>query len=270
MRFGPEANVRDAQRQAHELPARSVPAAIWETTGVTEHMGGLRATQRLLDLCEVGQGQAIIDIGCGTGGTACYLAQAHRARVTAVDLSARRVADTRRRAATQGLSASVAVVLADAQDLPCAAATFDVAVLESVAVFCDLERLATEVWRVLKPGGAFGANELTLLAPPPDELSALLTGTLGIRARQEADWRDGWMRAGFASVTSEVHRISLRERFADHLRREGLVGYVSAALRALRDRRIRQIFMNRALLRAARRFLPVVGYGLYAGRKIGR
>ncbi len=134
--------MRDAQRQAHELPARSVPAAIWATTGVTEHMGGLRATQRLLALCEVGQGQAIIDIGCGTGGTACYLARAHRARVTAMDLSARRVADTRRRAAAPGLSASVAVVLADAQELPCAAATFDVAVLAYVGdALCGEGRL---------------------------------------------------------------------------------------------------------------------------------
>lgn len=247
---------------------RPLAAAIWESSGITEHMGGLPATQRLLRLCAVGPGQTIIDAGCGTGITACYLARTYGVRVLAVDLSARSVAEARRRVAAQGLTGSVAVTRADAQALPAAAGAFDVALLESVAIFCDPERLTTEVWRVLKPGGALAANELTLLATPPAELAALLE-TLGIHARQEAEWRDAWARAGFEGVVSEVRRISLRERFIDHLRKEGLVGYLSAAFGALGDRRIRQVFMNRALLRAARRFLPVVGYGLYVARKAG-
>jgi hypothetical protein len=66
--------------------------------------------------------------------------------------------------AAQSLIECEAVVLADAQDLPLAGGAFDVAVLEAVSAFCDLERLAGEVWRALEPSGAFTANELTLLA----------------------------------------------------------------------------------------------------------
>jgi ubiquinone/menaquinone biosynthesis C-methylase UbiE len=40
---------------------------IWEKLGVTEHLGGIKATKHLIDLCGIIPGQFVLDMGCGTG-----------------------------------------------------------------------------------------------------------------------------------------------------------------------------------------------------------
>ena len=52
-----------------------VPFDIWQSGGMTEHLGGVAATRRLLELCSPLPGQRVLDIGCGTGYTACLLAK---------------------------------------------------------------------------------------------------------------------------------------------------------------------------------------------------
>ncbi|MBI4494648.1 MAG: class I SAM-dependent methyltransferase, partial [Chloroflexi bacterium] len=59
---------------------------IWERFGITEHPGGIHATRDLLARCGIKPGQRILDIGCGTGYTACLLAREYDARVVAIDL----------------------------------------------------------------------------------------------------------------------------------------------------------------------------------------
>jgi cyclopropane fatty-acyl-phospholipid synthase-like methyltransferase len=47
----------------------------WEKLGITNHIGGIQATRRLIELCGITPGQYILDVGCGTGSTACLLAK---------------------------------------------------------------------------------------------------------------------------------------------------------------------------------------------------
>jgi len=62
------------------------PFDIWEKGGLTEHLGGVYATRRLLNRCYLATGQQILDIGCGTVFTACYLARNHQVQVSALDI----------------------------------------------------------------------------------------------------------------------------------------------------------------------------------------
>jgi cyclopropane fatty-acyl-phospholipid synthase-like methyltransferase len=43
--------------------------------GLTKHLGGMRATEELVELCHIGQGRSVLDVGCGAGVTPCYLAK---------------------------------------------------------------------------------------------------------------------------------------------------------------------------------------------------
>jgi len=44
--------------------------------GLTKHLGGLGATEALVELCHIGEGKYVLDVGCGTGLTPCFLALA--------------------------------------------------------------------------------------------------------------------------------------------------------------------------------------------------
>lgn len=42
---------------------------IQSSWGVTKHFGGLRATDELAGLCQIGQGKSVLVVGCGIGLT---------------------------------------------------------------------------------------------------------------------------------------------------------------------------------------------------------
>ncbi len=113
------------------------------------------------------RGRQVLDCGCGHGMAAVVLAR-RGAIVTAVDLSPGYVAETRQRAAVNGVA--VAAVAADAHALPFAAASFDRIWGHAILHHLDLARAAVEVHRVLKPGGLavfcepWGENPLLELA----------------------------------------------------------------------------------------------------------
>ena len=246
---------------------RTIPSEIWSSSGTTEHLGGVAATRRLLESCGIKSGQLEQDLGCGTGYTASVLAGKHGAQVVAVDIRFQGLQEAIRRAASRGLTGKAAMVQADAHHLPFRADSFEMAVAESVLVFCDAVQVTAEVARTLRSGGAIAANELTLLQTPPDELVDLLRNTLGIRSTQEAEWRRILEEAGFVRVSSQVQGFRWREQMAGHLAADGLRGYLSGMVRGLANLKVSRVFLNRRMLRAARLFAPMVGYGLYTGRK---
>jgi cyclopropane-fatty-acyl-phospholipid synthase len=71
---------------------------------------------------QISPGQRVLDIGCGWGGLALYLAELCGARVTGITLSERQHALARMRAAEKGLSERVEFRLQDYRDVP---ETFD-------------------------------------------------------------------------------------------------------------------------------------------------
>jgi arsenite methyltransferase len=140
--------------------------------GTTKHMGGFETTKELIDLCHVDKDAYVLDVGCGVGATACYMAKTHGCRVVGVDLRESMVARSNERARKEGVEALVEFRVADAQALPFDDALFDVVICESVATFIeDKERVVSEYWRVVKPGGHVGLNEEIWLKTPSAELA---------------------------------------------------------------------------------------------------
>ena len=44
--------------------------------GYPRHFGSKEATRELVELCRIGNGQTVLDVGCGVGATPSYLAKA--------------------------------------------------------------------------------------------------------------------------------------------------------------------------------------------------
>jgi SAM-dependent methyltransferase len=124
-------------------------------------------------------GLRILEVGAGSAMCSRWLVT-QGARPVASDLSAGMLGHARIAAADTGIS--VPLVQADAQRLPFAGASFDVAftAFGAVPFVADSARVMSEVARVLKPGGrwVFSTNHPTRWAFPDDPGPAGLTATM--------------------------------------------------------------------------------------------
>ena len=70
---------------------------------MTKHLGNVEATEKLVELCNITSGSYVLDVGCGSGITAAYLAEKHGCRVMGVDILPRMI-DRAQEMAARGLS----------------------------------------------------------------------------------------------------------------------------------------------------------------------
>jgi len=139
------------------------------------HLGGQDATRALLDMCRLDATSQVLDVGCGSGNTACLIAEQYGSRVYGIDISEIMVAKATERARRQGLMDKVEFRVADAFQLPFEDDWFDVVIVESVLTPLpgDKKQALAEMMRVARPGGRIGVNESTVAPSAPPELLAL-------------------------------------------------------------------------------------------------
>ncbi|GLS18896.1 SAM-dependent methyltransferase [Labrys miyagiensis] len=140
------------------------PLAPEQLSGLDQfHTRGLAATTELAKLAGITGDMRVLDVGSGLGGPARFLAAAHGCRVTGVDLSESFVEAARYLTGRTGQSGQVSFEAASALELPFDDASFDVALLQHVAMnIADRARLYREIRRVLKPGGRFATYDVVL------------------------------------------------------------------------------------------------------------
>ncbi|MCC7046324.1 MAG: methyltransferase domain-containing protein [Alphaproteobacteria bacterium] len=133
------------------------------------HGRGVLATRELVAMLDPRPGEAVLDIGCGIGGPARWIADKTGCRVTGVDLTEAFVAAAAALNAATGMSGRVAVRQASALDLPFPDASFDRAYSQNVVMnIADKARFYGEAHRVLKPGGVLAlSNGASGASGPP-------------------------------------------------------------------------------------------------------
>lgn len=131
-------------------------------------------------------GLRVLDLGCGRGFLSVALA--HRgAQVTGVDISPRSVTTAQHRAVISGVSPRCRFRVMDCENLDFPDASFDAVVGSCVLHHLDLHRAATEVGRVLRPGGKAAFIESMGLNPLLMAARALLPGRFGIEKASSSD-----------------------------------------------------------------------------------
>ena len=144
---------------------RDIDAATVETLSPIDHFHGrgATATEELAAPLQIAPDHTVLDIGCGIGGPARYMADRYGCRVVGVDLTEEFCDVARRLNDLVGLAGRVTIHHGSALDLPFDAATFDAAYCHNVAMnIADKDRLYAEAHRVLRPGGKFGLAEVAL------------------------------------------------------------------------------------------------------------
>jgi SAM-dependent methyltransferase len=122
------------------------------------HGGGLLETQLHADIASV-QSVKVLDLGCGIGGCARYLAsecECDAMSVVGVDITPGFIEAATALTARCGLSARCSFICCDATETPLEDGSIDHVFAQNVVMnIADKEAMIAEVARVLRPGGRF-------------------------------------------------------------------------------------------------------------------
>jgi SAM-dependent methyltransferase len=132
------------------------------------HTRGRAGTDDLARLLALTGVERVIDIGCGIGGPARFLAHTFGCRVSGVDLTPAFVHAANMLAEMTGLHKQVDYREGDALALPFPAESFDVAWSQNVVMnILDRPALYGEIRRVLKPRGRYAFADVVALKDEP-------------------------------------------------------------------------------------------------------
>ncbi len=128
------------------------------------HIGGRAATEHFAESLAPTAGEHWLDIGCGIGGAARFMASSRDCKVSGIDLTPDYVVAGRALSQWVGLEDRTAFHEASALELPFDDGSFDGAYTIHVAMnIPDKAGLYGEARRVLKPGARFGLYDVMAL-----------------------------------------------------------------------------------------------------------
>jgi ubiquinone/menaquinone biosynthesis C-methylase UbiE len=231
--------------------------------GSVFHPGGLAITQELANVCRVRQDSQVLDVACGTGETACWLAETFGCRVVGIDATELQIRRAQEKKAQRGLP--VAFVQADAHQLPFADGTFDVVIAEAILCFLDIARALKEMVRVTRPGGRVGIHDLCWQENAPDAIKQRFVEVENERPQTLAGWAEQFVRAGLAEVQTVDKSQHLPAWSKEYRKQLGLAMQCKLVLVIIR----RWGWSGFCRIRESERILrsEYTGYGIIAGEK---
>ena len=127
------------------------------------HAGGLTTTKDQAEKLSLGPDTRVLDIGCGIGGPARYLANTYGCLVNGIDLTPELIETGEELTRRMGLEAKVTLGIGDALALEYPDQCFDVVWCQNVTMnIADKAGFLAEAYRVLKLGGTFTSTEFSL------------------------------------------------------------------------------------------------------------
>lgn len=126
------------------------------------HPLGHRATRVLIEALDLQASHQVLEIGCGTGNTAILISNTTNVEVVGIDILPEMLSAARKRVLWAGDIERVHILQTSGLSLPFYSSSFDRIYTESVLGFQDERRaegMLAEIFRTLKPGGLYVANE---------------------------------------------------------------------------------------------------------------
>lgn len=169
----------------------------------------LKLIERLAEMAGIPAGASVLDVGCGVGGSARWLARELDCTVLGITLSPVQARMAAEAAAREGLGDRARFAVKDAHRLDFPAGSFDVVwVIECSEHLQDKEAFIQACQRVLKPGGtlalcAWLSAERFVSAAHERLVAQVCEGMLCPSLASMGDYV-GWLRAaGFDAIRTE-------------------------------------------------------------------
>lgn len=176
------------------------------------NLGGNPSLDLLAERCKIGPDSHILDIGCGTGGNSVHISEKYGCKVTGIDISELMIEKARERVDEKGMHDRLDFHVGDAYNLDYADEKFDTVLTVFVSQFIDLGKAFPEFYRVIKPGGYLGVNEMFRANDVPSEVVDRLDEgenifreltDLPFRLRSPSEWENWFKNANFVEVDVE-------------------------------------------------------------------
>jgi ubiquinone/menaquinone biosynthesis C-methylase UbiE len=194
------------------------------------HLGGKEATNDLLEMCNLSYASHVLDVGCGTGFTACEIAKKFGSKVIGIDISETMISKAIKRARKEQLLDKVEFRVASVFNLPFENDFFDVAIFESVLTPLSGNKsdALKEIIRVISPEGIVGANESYIIETAPKEFWQLAKQH---PATQNIFTPDS-LKALFEKVGLDIQDISIKRssKAPSAMKELGVTGLISFML----------------------------------------
>lgn len=207
------------------------------------HPGGLNATQKLENTLQIDNETKILDIACGKGSTAFYLAEKYGCSVVGIDISEELIQEAKVTCRKKKLDEQVKFLVGNAMDLPFDDNEFDMAVSQGILVFVeDKTKTINEASRVIKNGGKAGWIELSWKKEPEKEFLVKVFNILHAHCLKNARTYEGWTKdfkkANIQDLTV-IKGDKITADFFDTLKEEGIVNTIKIMFKSILNGEIR-------------------------------
>lgn len=189
------------------------------------HIGGREASEEFLGQLDLSPEKHVLDVGCGLGGAARFVAGRYGCRVTAIDLTPEYVETARVLCGWVGLDNRISLHQGSALSMPFADRAFDGAYMLHVGMnIDDKAKLCSEVSRVLRSNSLFGIYDVMRIGDGELTYPVPWATTAASSALAEpAQYREALRAAGFA-VVAERNRRDFALAFFEQLRARTAAG----------------------------------------------
>ena len=225
-------------QQASCCPPRQTSCCGPSQTDVTQITNAMRlyAVQELADLpdsvtdmamgcgnptaiAELKPGEVVLDLGSG-GGIDCFLAARQvgpQGRVIGLDMTPEMIKLARQNAKKVG-AANVEFRYGEMEDMPLPDESVDVIISNCVINLSpDKDKVFSEAYRVLRPGGRLAVSDIVTHGPLPEVLRSNLEAWAGCvaGALDEAVYLDKMRQTGFTEVEVTARNFAETEQWAE-------------------------------------------------------